>query len=425
MSNYLSIATVTAVLQKTLQEGLQNDVYGARVTTVRPLNLGGNPSDSGVNIFLYQVANNHAFKNIDVATMRARGESPKRQTALDLYYMLSFYGNDAELEPQRILGSVVRILNDRRVLNSDLIRETLESSSFPFLRESNLADQIQQINISPFDISLDDLSKVWSTFLQSPYILSIVYKVVVVLIEGKEPFKRPLPIRGRNLGGIAPFPNKPQINRIVAQSDWNDPILANSIILIQGKNLDNNQTRIRISNRELITPDNVRENEIILSLANIPINSLKAGVQSLQVIHQIDSGIINAGLASVESNVYPFVLCPTIKNITTDEVERLNIELRSATILIQTDLAIQPKQKIILALNEWSNPLSDNPKAYLFEAPIIRRLTQRITIPIEKIKAGEYLVRLMVDGAESQLIIDNNPESSTQGWFIGPKLIID
>jgi hypothetical protein len=425
MSNYLSIATVTAVLQKTLQEGLQSDVYGARVTTVRPLNLGGSPSDSGVNIFLYQVANNHAFKNIDAGIMRARGESPKRQTALDLYYMLSFYGNDAELEPQRILGSVVRILNDRRVLTSELIRETLETSSFPFLRESNLADQIQQVNITSLDISLDDLSKVWSTFIQSPYILSIVYKVVVVLIEGKETFKRPLPIRGRNFGGIVPFPNKPKINRIIAQSDWNDPILTNSTILIQGKKLDNNQTKIRIDNGQLITPEKVTETEITLSLRELPINHLKAGVQSLQVIHQIESGMINASLNLVESNVYPFVLCPTIQNITTHEVERLNSELRSAIIVIETDLTIQAKQKVILALNEWSNPISDNPQDYLFEAPIIRRATQRITIPIENIKAGEYLVRLMVDGAESQLIIDNNPESSTQGWFIGPKLIID
>lgn len=41
MSNYLAIATVTATLQRTLQQSLQIDVEGARVTTNRPENTGG------------------------------------------------------------------------------------------------------------------------------------------------------------------------------------------------------------------------------------------------------------------------------------------------------------------------------------------------------------------------------------------------
>ncbi|CAD5954228.1 hypothetical protein [Planktothrix agardhii] len=40
MSNYLGIATVTATLQRMLQQSVQTDVEGARVTTSRPENTG-------------------------------------------------------------------------------------------------------------------------------------------------------------------------------------------------------------------------------------------------------------------------------------------------------------------------------------------------------------------------------------------------
>ena len=40
MSNHLAIATVTATLQRILQDTAQVDVEGARVTTVRSDNVG-------------------------------------------------------------------------------------------------------------------------------------------------------------------------------------------------------------------------------------------------------------------------------------------------------------------------------------------------------------------------------------------------
>ena len=215
MSNYLAIATVTAVLQRIVQNSLQFDVQGARVTTLKPINLSSGPSELGVNIFLYQVLSNPALNNIDATPMRSRANPNKRQTALDLYYMLSFYGNDVELEPQRILGSVLRTLNDQSIITAEMIQQTLANSNFPFLSDSNLGDQVQQINISLNDLSLDDLSKVWSTFFQTPYVLSVVYKVLIVLIDGQEPSQRALPVRRAGFGGVASFPYQPVVEQVV------------------------------------------------------------------------------------------------------------------------------------------------------------------------------------------------------------------
>ena len=47
------------------------------------------------------------------------------QAALDLHYLLTFYGNEAQLEPQRLLGSVVRTLHARPVLTRQQIQQTI------------------------------------------------------------------------------------------------------------------------------------------------------------------------------------------------------------------------------------------------------------------------------------------------------------
>ncbi|MFN6219426.1 MAG: DUF4255 domain-containing protein [Aphanizomenon sp.] len=430
MSNYLAIATVTAVLQRIVQNSLQFDVQGARVTTLKPINLSSGPSELGVNIFLYQVLSNPALNNIDATPMRSRANPNKRQTALDLYYMLSFYGNDVELEPQRILGSVLRTLNDQSIITSEMIQQTLANSNFPFLSDSNLGDQVQQINISLNDLSLDDLSKVWSTFFQTPYVLSVVYKVLIVLIDGQEPSQRALPVRRAGFGGVASFPYQPVVEQVVSQLGHLDPILTNSTLQIRGRNFKCDAIKVRIGEVE-ITPTEVNDKQILLPLQIIPPESLRCGVQSLQVIHHISININSTAenLAvqppnyhNIESNVFPFVLHPTISpDIIAADIEENSDGSYSAKVIVQVNLTVGIRQRVILALNEMT---SENPASYLFEAAKRQSDGNVITIPIDRIKAGEYLLRLIVDGAESQLNIDTREDSPTFNYYISPKLII-
>jgi len=185
MSNHLAIATVTASLQRLIQAAIQTSVEGARATTVRPNQIatGGTP-EVGVNIFLYQTISNAHLANLDAAPLRSKGTPPQRQTPLDLYYMFSFYGNDVELQPQRLLGSVVSVLSDKSILNSGILQDTCNDPTFEFLRNSDLHQQVPDITITPVNLSLEDLSKTWSVFYQTPYVLSIAYKVMIVVIEG-------------------------------------------------------------------------------------------------------------------------------------------------------------------------------------------------------------------------------------------------
>ena len=441
MSNYLAIATVTAALQRTLQSVIQADVEGARVTTIRPSGLGTGTPETGVNLYLYQVAINHIWRSTGEARNRNRlGDSAKRsQNALDLHYMLSFYGNEIELEPQRLLGSVMRTLNDRSTLTGQMIQDTLSDSNYNFLIDSDLVNQVEVINFLPLDLSLEDLSKVWSVFFQTPYALSMAYRATVVMIEGEESAQKALPVRGRNMSGMVPFPLQPKIEQVVSQEGRFEPILANSTLLIQGKNLKSDITQVRLGKVE-VTPLEVTATKIILPLSSFPADLLRAGVQSVQVIHRISTGIQpepNNGFEGgyqrqalalqapvsrgVESNVAPFVLRPTLTDVSASNIKGRRDALRSADVTIQVDLAIGPKQRVVMALNEWS---IDNPAAYLFEALPRQSETHSITIQIRDVKPAEYLVRLHVDGAESPLSLDTQPNSPTFNWYIGPKVAI-
>lgn len=419
MSNYLAIATVTATLQRILQSVIQQDIEGARATTLPPGGISTGAPEVGVNIFLYQVTSNPSLANYDSTPNRTKGNPLNRQVAIDLFYMMSCYGNDAELQPQRVLGSVVSTLCDKRILTSELIRSTCNDSTFPFLVDSDLADQIQQVNIVPVDISLEDLSKAWSVFYQAPYVLSIAYRACLVLVEGRENFQRALPIRDSSPAGLAPFPASPYIEQVIAQGNRFEPIVIGSILIIRGRNLQSQTVEVHIDDLVII-PTEVKDREIIFSLDSLSLPMIQAGVQSLQVIHRIASTsplITNA----IASNVVPFVLCPTIVSIAVQNLEIIEDNMRSAVVVVQLDVLVREKQKVVLALNEWT---IDSPIVYMFDRPPLPSANSTIEIPITNIKAGEYLVRIRIDGAESKLGVDDDPDSLTYNWYNSPKITI-
>jgi hypothetical protein len=447
MSNSLAIATVTATLQRIVQTSIQDDISGATVTTLRPNEVGTATPQVGVNVFLYQVQINHAWRQqAEVQARSRRNPGAKRsQTALDLHYMISFYGNDNDLQPQRLMGSVMGGLNDWRTLKKERIERTLHDSTYHYLLESDLPDQIQEISLWPLDLSLEDLSKAWSAFFQTTYLLSVAYRARVIMLEGQEAGKRPLPVRARSLDGIVPFTNQPKIDRIISQAGRLEPILADSTVLIQGNHLKSDITQVWIGEME-VTPSEITDTQIVLPLSSIPTDSLQAGMHSLQVVHRLakvmpptssngngasqTSG--NGGqmqtvsqpqsfVSSIQSNVSPLVIRPTITKTTVSKKEVDDEDLRYAEVRVRSNLTVGKKQRVLLALNEID---TNQPAAYLFEASPRQTDVIWVSFPVERMKAGRYLVRLLVDGAESPLIVDTEPDSPTFNQYVGPRISI-
>jgi len=438
MSNHLAIATVTATLQRMLQVAIQREFEGARITTVSPSEVGQGTPETGVNIFMYQVSTNPALHNVDVTPMRSRGNTPKRQAALDLYYMLSCYGNNNELAPQRLLGSVVQAMNDRRVINQEMIQAACQDATLAFLRNSNLSHQVQKINILPLDLNLEDLSKTWSVFFQTPYILSVAYKALVVMVDGRDSLEYALPVRSRQSGQPRPFAAHPYIEQVMAQSGINTPIVADSTLVIKGKHLKGHpRTQVRMGRTE-ITPPTISDRQITLPLSLLPAQALQAGTQTIQVIHPLMKIISGKphGRRGAESKGVPFVLRPRVVQADAGAVIELDDDLVEAPINIQTDLTVGPLQKVVLSMSEWwpaTSPRDPNspPATYLFDAIVRTEATCHLQFQCRDIQPREYLLRVLIDGAESLLETDleewiesaNGRERNPQfNWYMEPRI---
>ncbi|MGK7947801.1 MAG: DUF4255 domain-containing protein [Xenococcaceae cyanobacterium] len=421
MSNYLAIATVTATLQRILQDTVQADVEGARVTTVRPDNVGRGIPETGVNIFLYRVAPLN-WRNQDLPGRRSTGELQQRpRIALELNYIITCYGNEVELEPQRLLGSVVRTMHSQPILKPEAIRNTLEDSSFRYLRESDLPHQVELVKFAPLGLSTEDLSKIWSIFFQTPYSLSLAYQGSVVLIESQDIPRRALPVREPRFGIT---PQKPVINKVTSldrttevwQSAEDRLILANSTIAIEGLRLQGTNNLVRIRGVDVI-PQSVSDDKIIVDLSTIPNRDLRAGVQGIQVLKQNErQQRIN------ESNVFPLVILPTLQKLVVEAIRPIGDEQYTVRVRIIAQPTLGKNQRLNLILNSTTG---ERDREYVFKIPPQEADTDRIITEISPIAPGEYLARLQVDGVESLLTIDTDRNSPNYQKYIAPLLVVN
>jgi len=341
MSNFLALATVSATLGDILQQAIDTSedgsVQGANVTTNRPDEpKNGNPQP-GVNIYLYQVTPNAALRNYDLPTRDADGQVVQQpQAALDLHYLLTFYGNESKLEPQRLLGIVVRTLHSRAVLSREIIRKFLSminpGDPNDYLLTSDLADQIEVVRFSPIMLNLEELSKLWSVFFQTPYTLSVAYQASVVLIEGKEMPKATLPVRERGVYGTAV--DRPVIEKILSQKpDPNAEILENIPIevgdnlVLRGKRLRGDRTIVRFDTFEISSDQLIEfkdtQIKLLLDSPQIEDEFLRAGKHTIQVVHFFDfegaPGEPPIPHKVLESNVMFFMLRPTVESVSTEK----------------------------------------------------------------------------------------------------------
>jgi hypothetical protein len=428
MSNFLAIATVTAALSQFLQAAVGPDVPGATVTTLRPDSGGGMPP-TGANLFLYQVTPNAAWNNMDLPTRRSGGDLIQRpQAALDLHYLLTFYGAEAQLEPQRVLGSVVRAMHARPVLTREIIRQTIAKPAFAFLTSSNLADAVELVKFTPLPLSLEELSKLWSVYFQTPYSLSMAYQGTVVLIESEESTRSSLPVQARNIY-VVPF--RQALIETVNSADGEDQfIISISMLIITGKRLRGEVTQVRVGGVE-VTPavEDVSDTRISLPLPA----GLRAGVQGVQVIQPRLMGTPPAQHRGVESNLAAFVLHPTINrkpdnspDITVGTPTISGDGTRSADVVVKLSPLVEKTQRANLLLNELNPPSNRGARAFSFDAaphnrPTDPAQTDTLTFPIRGVAQGDYLVRLQVDGADSPL---EQATDESNPLYIGPKVTI-
>lgn len=399
MSNFLAIAMATETLRQMLDAAVKVDVSGAQATAVRPAgNTPGAPGNTpalGVNVFLYQVTPNAAYRNRDLPTRGSDGASilQRPRAAIDLHFVISCYGDDRQLEPQRLLGTVVRTLHQHAVLTRSQIAAA--KSAFSFLAGSDLDTDVELIKLSPTTLTFEDLSKMWSILFQTPYALSITYMASLLLLEGTETPREAPPVTRRNLL-VLPF-LQPVIDSVRWAASPGDPpkddppLIAGDTLTLVGRHLRGDVTRVRFGDGVALA-DTVTDTRVTVKLAEppFPAQSLRAGPQAVQVIQDIAFGTPGDPHLGPQSPVVAAVLSPTISAPTAT----------ATTVSVTVTPTVGKMQRVELLLNQLGGTA-----AYHFQIALGAD-TGALTFPISGVPTGDYLVRIRVDGAQSPLDVD-------------------
>ena len=396
MSNALAIAAVTETLVQLLQDNVgSSGVGGAHVTGLSPDSKTPMPNP-GINVFLYQITPNTAYRNADLPTRGPDGSLLKRpQVALDLHYLLTFYGDEAALEQQRLLASAALTLHANPTLPRSLIQTVQASTSF--LNASTLDAQAELVRFTPTIFSLEELSKLWSFLLKIDYVLSTAYTASVVLIETDDEIPGPaLPVL--SFGVTAQPAAQPVIESIVNDADPSQPIAEGVSIRILGLNLAATApatTQILVTGT-LLNPASVTGETVVAQLTP---GAFQAGVQSAQIVQTMALGqppVPHTGVGVV-SGVASFVLAPTI-------APGGAIAAPGPAITVTVSPQIQPKQRVVLKLTKQTTSTIQ-----LFDGGVVTALTSQVTVPTPGLGSGTYLVQVLIDGALSSLTPPGGP----------------
>jgi hypothetical protein len=414
MSNALALAAVTAVLKDLLNNGiidhdLSTQVAGAVTVTALPPDRikVGDDEPTQINLFLYHVAPNAGWRNVGLPSRNDRGErTTNPPLALDLDYLITAYGKN-DFDCEILLGYAMQMLHETPALAREAIRKAMGSGPpgtggppvtgdiLPVhkLQAADLAEQVEQIKIIPQSLNTEEISKLW-TAMQAHYRPSAAYRVSVVLIESDTPTRTPLPVAHRNIR-VLPF-RSPFIEEVLP------PIaLEGQTLTLRGRNLNADGTQLTFGALSLDDPDIIDDKTIEVKLPA----GLRAGVNRVQIVQPITFGAPDDPHGGFESNAAPFILSPTITTtppITVKRGETLRIDIRPS---------VGSDQRVSLLVGDRTLVIPPRP-------PGDPAATLAFPIPVD-FPPGTVPVRVQIDGAQSQLDIDQNTNSPTFGQFLG------
>lgn len=422
MSNALAIAGVSAVLKDLLDSGLIDhqvtDTLGAGVTVsslapdVVPIGENAVPR---LNLFLYQVTPNAAWRNVDLPSRDSNGGRVSNPPlALDLHYLLTAYGV-AELQAEVLLGYGMQLLHENPVLSRKAIRIALNPSPvsgallptvYQALNSADLAEQVELLKITPSVMNTEEMSRLWSA-LTAHYRPSAAFQVSVVLIEPHRAAIAPLPVltRGRRIAGterdegvvvtpglVPPYPTLE--SALVDTHATPSTLQLNDVVKVHGHHLAGTNRAIVLRNdrfgveQEITLADSTGETELDFTVPNLPAD-LPVGV------YQLELRVLRAGDAKPRtSNPLPVALAPAIASFSVPPL----VMTRTANMLSLT-IGCRPEvrvgQKVVLLMDTR-------------EAPARPLTANSATLDFDFANAppagGMPLLRLKVDGIESIVV---------------------
>ena len=407
MTDFLAIASITSGLCGLLHSNLGDDASGIDITSRPPDKVRENmTSKSQINLFLYHMTPDAAWRNMDNPVKSRSGERSYPLLPLKLYYLMTAYSGGSEdgidsttfdkhlVGSQRLLGRGMSIFHDHPLLNADTINDMLPETD----RTEHPFDQIERVRITLQPLSLEELSKLWTTF-QTNYRTSAAYEVSVLLIESSHERTAALPVlmRGKGDRGVFSSTSLTPVLYSVKPPEPQPSARLGDQLLITGSGLNAEGLSLIVNSQYLPKPISMKTSSVDQKGAigvDLPGPS-DSGVMSdwSPGFYTISAVVNHPDLPSWVTNELPFALSPTIKlNPQTAAPGSINLSISCTP-------RLRDGQKAYLLLGDRQiKPISIvNPVA----------LSQATTLEffIPQVDEGEYIVRLRVDGIDSLPII--------------------
>ena len=399
MSNALAIAAVTATLQAILLNGVTSDpdLNDATVTTLPLDKARGNNNANQLNLFLYQVLPNAAWRNMDMPRQVKPGETGMPPLALNLHYLMTAYGRDNDVATpfgHHLLGKAMSILYDHPLLGPDEIKAATTAS----LPGSDLDRQIERVRITLQPLSLEEISKLWTGFA-TQYRLSAAYEIAVTLIESTQPVRTPPPVLTRGPGDIGPsaqadlVPPFPAIDEVLPPNKQPSVRLGDTLT-INGVHLDGNNVGVLFNNPlwsdpvELAPEPGGTATQLLVKVPTQPA-VWPAGFYTLAVLVQRTGEAFRR-----TTNALSLSLAPSV-TIAPPMATAGDITL---TVTVSPQLWL-PEQRAALLLGDQQILPQPPPPP-----PPLPVKTDTLTFQALAVAAGEYWIRLRVDGVDSLLV---------------------
>lgn len=424
MSNAYAIAGVTNTLRYLLQQRFDSNGFASVTVTTKPLDKArdsNNNNGNQVNLFLYQTRENAAWRNMDIPSQVKPGETGNSPLAINLYYLLTTYAqNDDFPEPtsHSLLGEAMSVFHDFPVLSPENIKNALPAAD---INKYDLYNQIERIRITPQTLSLDELSKLWTTF-QTQYRISAAYEVSVVLIESRRPIKTSLPVlsRGSNDSGvtpqanlISPYPTLTGVNFAVIE-EARQKLPANQQFLLQkpaailgdeliltGYNLDETNS-VFFNHPQLTQP-----NQITIPTTDRTATEIKLTLPTTQPDKWFPGFYtVTAAIQDRTTNALSLPLAPTINQIVFDSRDNSDPNKPNNVIVrVTCNPNIATGQRVSLILNTSEPALAKlNNRELLAKLHTVQ--TDTLEFELGNIPAGTYQIRprLRIDGVDSSVV---------------------
>ena len=412
MSDARAIAAVTRTLQLLLTKGvaLDDELSDTTVTTLPLDKARDNTANANqLNLFLYQAMPNAAWRNQDMPQQVKPGETAMPPLALNLHYLVTAFGKDNDAGPpfsHQLLGRAMSVLHDHPLLGTDEVK-----NAFP---GSDLARQVERVRLTLQPLPVEDIFKLWSGF-QTQYRLSAAYEVAVVLIDSARRSRTPLPVltRGQEDSGVRAqgnlVPSFPSIERVELPMNQPSALLGDVLTLI-GHDLSGDRVEALFSHALRPAPIRVAVPGASANKASVTIPNAPAqwppGLYGVSLAITDKPGTKNEKTRT--SNQAGVSIAPVILN------PPINAALKNgtATVKLKCSPDVRPEQRVALLLGETE---------VLAESHAVP--TGALTFIVKNAVAGEFLVRLRVDGVDS-LLVDRSPMPDKPPVFKSQKVII-